>query len=109
MGLPSDGPATTRTRLDTLDDRELTLLRRKQVGFVFQFYNLLPVLTAEQNITLPVRIGGDKPDVIVFSNMLTAGSVPAIMYLLAYWLSKTNQLGTAGTSMPSGPVPFVRS
>jgi putative ABC transport system ATP-binding protein len=50
------------TRLDTLDDRELTLLRRRQVGFVFQAYNLLPVLTAEQNITLPVRIGGHKPE-----------------------------------------------
>jgi putative ABC transport system ATP-binding protein len=50
------------TRLDTLDDRELTLLRRREVGFVFQAYNLLPVLTAEQNITLPVRIAGHKPD-----------------------------------------------
>jgi putative ABC transport system ATP-binding protein len=46
------------TRLDTLGDRDLTLLRRRQVGFVFQAYNLLPVLTAEENITLPLRIGG---------------------------------------------------
>jgi putative ABC transport system ATP-binding protein len=50
------------TRLDTLSDRELTLLRREQVGFIFQSYNLLPVLNAEQNILLPVRIGGDEPD-----------------------------------------------
>jgi putative ABC transport system ATP-binding protein len=50
------------TRLDELSDRELTLLRRKQVGFIFQSYNLLPVLNAEQNILLPVRIGGDEPD-----------------------------------------------
>jgi putative ABC transport system ATP-binding protein len=50
------------TRLDRLSDRELTLLRRRQVGFVFQSYNLLPVLTAEENITLPVRIGGRRPD-----------------------------------------------
>jgi putative ABC transport system ATP-binding protein len=50
------------TRLDELSDRELTLLRRKQVGFIFQSYNLLPVLNAEQNILLPVRIGGDQPD-----------------------------------------------
>ena len=50
------------TRLDTLDDHDLTLLRREKVGFVFQAYNLLPVLTAEQNITLPVRIAGHKPD-----------------------------------------------
>jgi putative ABC transport system ATP-binding protein len=50
------------TRLDSLSDRDLTLLRRRQVGFVFQSYNLLPVLTAEQNITLPLRIGGEQPD-----------------------------------------------
>jgi putative ABC transport system ATP-binding protein len=50
------------TRLDTLNDHDLTLLRREQVGFVFQAYNLLPVLTAEQNITLPIRIGGHRPD-----------------------------------------------
>jgi putative ABC transport system ATP-binding protein len=50
------------TRLDGLGDRELTLLRRRQVGFVFQSYNLLPVLTAEENTTLPLRIGGDRVD-----------------------------------------------
>jgi len=50
------------TRLDKLNDRELTFLRRRDVGFIFQSYNLLPVLNAEQNIVLPVRIGGDEVD-----------------------------------------------
>ena len=50
------------TRLDRLSDRDLTLLRRRSVGFVFQSYNLLPVLTAEENITLPLRIGGERAD-----------------------------------------------
>jgi putative ABC transport system ATP-binding protein len=50
------------TRVDTLGDRGLTRLRREQVGFVFQLYNLLPTLTAEENITLPLAIGGRKPD-----------------------------------------------
>jgi putative ABC transport system ATP-binding protein len=60
---PTDGwVEIAGTRLDTLDDKALTVLRRRQVGFVFQAYNLLPVLTAEQNITLPVRIGGDRVD-----------------------------------------------
>jgi putative ABC transport system ATP-binding protein len=49
-------------RLDCLNDRELTLLRRHRVGFVFQSYNLLPVLSAEENITLPLRIGGAPVD-----------------------------------------------
>jgi putative ABC transport system ATP-binding protein len=50
------------TRIDELSDRALTLHRRREVGFIFQSFNLLPVLTAEQNILLPVRIGGDEPD-----------------------------------------------
>ncbi|MEU6964004.1 ABC transporter ATP-binding protein [Streptomyces chrestomyceticus] len=45
-----------------LDDRQLTRLRRDQVGFVFQSFNLLPTLTAEENITLPMDIAGRKPD-----------------------------------------------
>jgi putative ABC transport system ATP-binding protein len=50
------------TRVDTLGDRGLTRLRREQVGFVFQLFNLLPTLTAAENITLPLAIGGRKPD-----------------------------------------------
>jgi putative ABC transport system ATP-binding protein len=60
---PTDGWVEINgTRLDRLSDRELTLLRRRQVGFVFQSYNLLPVLSAEENITLPLRIGGERVD-----------------------------------------------
>ena len=50
------------TRLDRLSDHDLTVLRRERIGFVFQTYNLLPVLTAEENVALPVRIGGGRPD-----------------------------------------------
>ena len=48
--------------LDGLDDAKLTRLRRDKLGFVFQFFNLLPVLTAEENIRLPLSIAGRKPD-----------------------------------------------
>jgi putative ABC transport system ATP-binding protein len=50
------------TRIDRLDDHALTLLRRAQVGFIFQAYNLLPVLDADENVLLPVRIAGHHPD-----------------------------------------------
>jgi len=50
------------TRIDTLGERAMTRLRREKLGFVFQQYNLLPTLTAVENITLPLAIGGDKPD-----------------------------------------------
>jgi putative ABC transport system ATP-binding protein len=45
-----------------LSEKKLTLLRRETIGFVFQFFNLLPMLTAEENITLPLAIAGRKPD-----------------------------------------------
>jgi putative ABC transport system ATP-binding protein len=50
------------TELANLDDKRLTELRRDKVGFIFQSFNLLPVLTAEENIVLPLSIAGRKPD-----------------------------------------------
>jgi putative ABC transport system ATP-binding protein len=50
------------TDLTTLSDRQLTMLRRSRVGFVFQSFNLVPTLTAEENITLPLTLDGRKPD-----------------------------------------------
>jgi putative ABC transport system ATP-binding protein len=48
--------------LGTMSDKELTLVRREQVGFVFQAFNLLPTLSALENITLPLDLAGAKPD-----------------------------------------------
>jgi putative ABC transport system ATP-binding protein len=48
--------------LSALSDKELTLLRRDRIGFVFQSYNLIPTLTALENITLPTALAGRKPD-----------------------------------------------
>jgi putative ABC transport system ATP-binding protein len=48
--------------LGTLSDKELTLLRRTQVGFVFQAFNLVPTLTARENVVLPLSLAGAKPD-----------------------------------------------
>src|SRR5947207_463021 len=50
------------TRLGELSDTEITKLRRKHIGFVFQFFNLLPMLTADENVRLPLSIAGEKPD-----------------------------------------------
>jgi putative ABC transport system ATP-binding protein len=62
-----DKPTAGSVELDgveitALDDGELTKLRRDKLGFVFQVYNLLPVLTAEENLVLPLSIAGRKPD-----------------------------------------------
>jgi putative ABC transport system ATP-binding protein len=50
------------TNIVKLGDNELTKLRREHIGFVFQFFNLLPMLTAEENIVLPLSIAGEKAD-----------------------------------------------
>jgi putative ABC transport system ATP-binding protein len=50
------------TELAGLGDSELTRLRRDHIGFIFQFFNLLPMLDAEENVTLPLAIAGERPD-----------------------------------------------
>jgi len=50
------------TEIGALSDKALTLLRRDRIGFIFQAFNLLPTLTAAENIVLPLRIAGRKPD-----------------------------------------------
>ena len=60
---PNEGAVTIDgVELTRLDDKKLTRLRRDKIGFVFQFFNLLPMLTAEENVVLPLRIAGRKPD-----------------------------------------------
>lgn len=59
---PSSGKVMVGgTDLSGLDDRRLTLLRREHMGFVFQFFNLIPTLSAEENVLLPGLISGRKP------------------------------------------------
>ena len=50
------------TEIGKLGDTELTRLRRRHVGFIFQFFNLLPMLTAEENVVLPLRVAGESPE-----------------------------------------------
>jgi len=57
-------------QLNGMGDKELTLLRRRHIGFIFQFFNLLPMLTAEENVKLPLSIAGEKPDGAWFEELL---------------------------------------
>jgi putative ABC transport system ATP-binding protein len=60
---PTSGEVTIEgTAISNLNDTELTKLRRKHIGFIFQFFNLLPMLTAEENVLLPISIAGEKAD-----------------------------------------------
>ena len=63
LDMPTSGEVwIAGTKLGKLSDTEITKLRRKHIGFVFQFFNLLPMLTAEENIVLPMTIAGEKPE-----------------------------------------------
>jgi putative ABC transport system ATP-binding protein len=60
---PTSGEVTIAgTAISKLSDSDLTKLRRRNIGFIFQFFNLLPMLTAEENILLPLSIAGVKPE-----------------------------------------------
>jgi putative ABC transport system ATP-binding protein len=68
---PTSGYVTLAgKRLGELSDTEITKLRRKHIGFVFQFFNLLPMLTAEENVLLPLSIAGRKPDKDEFEELM---------------------------------------
>ncbi|HWF36213.1 MAG TPA: ABC transporter ATP-binding protein [Solirubrobacteraceae bacterium] len=69
---PTSGTVTIAgTEITHLDDGKLTLLRREHIGFVFQFFNLLPMLTAEENVLLPLTIASEKPDRAWLDELLT--------------------------------------
>ena len=60
---PTSGTVTIAgTEITALPDAKLTRLRREHIGFVFQFFNLLPMLTAEENVVLPLSIAGERPE-----------------------------------------------
>jgi putative ABC transport system ATP-binding protein len=60
---PTEGEVTVAgVDVGSLDDNDLTKLRRDHIGFIFQFFNLLPMLTAAENIALPLKLAGGRPD-----------------------------------------------
>src|SRR5436305_6850903 len=65
LDLPTSGTVTIAgVDITRMTDRELTQLRRDHIGFIFQFFNLLPMLTAEENILLPLRLAGEQVDAV---------------------------------------------
>jgi putative ABC transport system ATP-binding protein len=71
LDLPTSGSVTVAgEEITGMDDNELTILRRKHIGFVFQFYNLLPMLTAEENVKLPLAVAGTDVDETWFKELI---------------------------------------
>lgn len=70
-----DRPTSGKVILDGTDiyglkEKELAILRRRKIGFIFQFYNLIPVLTAEENIEMPILLDNKKPDKAYMEELL---------------------------------------
>ncbi len=90
--------------LSTLKDKELTLLRRERIGFVFQAFNLVPSLTAEENILLPLSIGGKKPDEDWYSQILdTVGLRDRLSHLPSELSGGQQQRVAAARALASKP------
>jgi len=71
LDAPTGGKITIAGEdVGSLSDRDVTLLRRRHIGFVFQFFNLLPMLSAEENVLLPLTIAGEKPDPAFFKDLI---------------------------------------
>jgi putative ABC transport system ATP-binding protein len=73
LDTPDGGRVTIGdTTLAKLDDKALTIMRREKIGFIFQAFNLVPTLTAEENILLPLSIAGRKPDAQWYRRVIEA-------------------------------------
>ena len=63
MDVPTSGEVIINgTKISDLDETALAIFRRRQIGLIYQFYNLIPILTVEENLTLPLLLDGRKPD-----------------------------------------------
>ena len=73
LDIPTSGDVVVAgSSLGALSDNQLTALRRERIGFVFQSFNLIPTLTAEENILLPLNLAGRKPDRAWFDHVVDA-------------------------------------
>lgn len=63
VDVPTSGSVViNRTDISNLDETALAIFRRRQIGLIYQFYNLIPILTVQENLTLPLLLDGRKPD-----------------------------------------------
>lgn len=63
VDVPTSGSVViNQTDISNLDETALAIFRRRQIGFIYQFYNLIPILTVQENLTLPLLLDGRKPD-----------------------------------------------
>ena len=92
------------TDLSTLNDKQLTQLRRDRIGFIFQAFNLVPTLTALENITLPMTLAGRKPD----PDWLDSWSTPSVSDAGSSTVRRSSPAASSSASPSPGPWPAGR-
>lgn len=89
---PTSGKVfVNNTDIYNLDETQLAIFRRRQIGLIYQFYNLIPVLTVEENITLPLLLDGQKVDEKYFSDIVKALNIEERLSYLPNQLSGGQQ------------------
>jgi putative ABC transport system ATP-binding protein len=92
------------TEITQMNDKQLTLLRRNKIGFIFQSFNLLPTLTAAENITLPLRIAGRKADPLWIESIVqTVGLGPRLTHRPSELSGGQQQRVAAARALASKP------
>lgn len=102
---PTSGKVTIeQTDIYNLNETQLAIFRRRQIGLIYQFYNLIPVLTVEENITLPILLDGHKVDQKQFTDIVEALSLEARLQHLPNQLSGGQQQRVSiGRALISNP------
>lgn len=89
---PTSGTVTIGgTNVGSLDETALAIFRRRQIGLIYQFYNLIPILTVEENLTLPLLLDGRKPDRKQLEQMVSVLGLENRLYHLPNQLSGGQQ------------------
>jgi putative ABC transport system ATP-binding protein len=101
----SEGAANIgKVDVGKIKDRELTMLRRNKIGFIFQSFNLVPTLTAKENILLPMSIAGKKPDMKWFNDLVeTLGLQDRLNHLPTEMSGGQQQRVAAARALASRP------
>ncbi len=102
---PTSGKVTIdNTDIYNLNETQLAIFRRRQIGLIYQFYNLIPVLTVEENITLPILLDGHKVDQKEFMNTVKALSLePRLQHLPNQLSGGQQQRVSIGRALISNP------
>ena len=93
-----------KTDISSLDETALAIFRRRQIGLIYQFYNLIPILTVEENLTLPLLLDGRKPDKARLNDIITKLGLTNMIYHLPNQLSGGQQQRVAiGRALINNP------